>query len=133
MAPLHTSFAVVADPEVVSDDEVATLEAHGVSEPARRWIAQLAGAELDHVSGLDLRLWTPARIREMDEAYGISARIPTAVAIGAAGSHFLLELRHPTAGVYAAGPGALAYEELTLLAPSVDDFFGRGIGPELTW
>lgn len=116
--------------EPVTLEELEQARALGVSEKGLAWIESLADAELMHTSGLDVSLWAPSRLADMNDAYAIRERIPHGVGVGSAGSHFLIEVE----GVlYAAGPGALAMEDMTLLAEDIDDFLGSGRGPELTW
>ncbi len=127
---LDPSFSVLVPAEPVTPAALEQARALGVSEKSLAWIESLASAELMHTSGLDVSLWAPSRLMEMNAAYAIRERIPRGVGVGAAGSHFLVEV---DGALYAAGPGALAMEDMTWLAEHIDEFLGSGRGPELTW
>lgn len=73
-------------------------------------------------------IWSPAEVDQMDRAYGVSAALPQAVAIGTDGGGVLIIVRYGK--VYGVGVGALAEDECWLLANSVGDFLEN---PEPLW
>jgi hypothetical protein len=85
--------------------------------------------EMQHVCGVYLRFWGPSGCVEMDQAYGISKRIPGAVPIGDDGGKAILYMNGKEGfGLYVVGYGALDAEEAVWVAPSLTALLTRAAG-----
>jgi hypothetical protein len=83
----------------------------------------------------ELRLWGPEEAMGMDEAYGVSRRMPGAVPIGSNGGGMLVvHGRGPKgAGLYLVEAGALYFEDSEWIAPDLQALLERGEGAELVF
>lgn len=118
MAPFEIGqrFQVLARGPVPDPDAIADALRLGVSKSYVDVVSDGADLELLHVSGVDVRIWSPDFVVEMNDVCEIQRWLPGCVAVGDAWGLFIVECG---AGLMAFGPGALDPEE------------GRRIGPGL--
>lgn len=80
--------------------------------------AKATELELQHCSGQYIRIWGPIGCMEMDEAYGIRARIADAFPIGDDGGGQVIFYRQGM-GLYRVGFGDLDAEAARRVAPDL--------------
>lgn len=85
---------------------------------------------LKHSGGQYLRIWPPATLLEMDTAHHISRRLPGAIPIGDdGGDQVILYIRGGQGfGLYRVPFGALDYDELHFVAPTLMELLADSIG-----
>ena len=117
---LHRDIRVLTQESGATPSEIATLKSRFPTLPDLLADLMLDATELElSYRGRYLRLYGPRGCIEMDNAYGISDAIPTAITIGDNGGGEAIVLVENT--VYRIGYGALAPDELNYIASSVDE------------
>ena len=86
--------------------------------------------QLQDATGRYFRIWGPSGCIEMDEAYGISQRIPNAISIGDDGGGQVIFYHHGSHGfgVYCVGYGNLDADDAIWIAPTLIDVLSRATG-----
>ena len=79
-----------------------------------------------------VRIWGPARVLEMNEAYEVQKNIPASLAIGddESGSALILMTGSRGFGFYKVGFGDLDVGDASYIASSLEDFLLNAIGVE---
>ena len=121
---LSPYFRVLARGPVPSGDDLLRAAHLGASSYYAEAVRDGADLELEHETGLDVRIWSPEWLVEMNEVHDVRARVD-GIAVGDADGLFLIERAN---GLFAVGPGALDPDELRFVARDLADFFGGTLG-----
>lgn len=119
---LHPSVLVLALKAGASPQDLQALQSRFPELPASfsALFSEATEIELSY-KGKYLRLYGPMRCAEMDDAYGVSEKIPGAVPVGDnGGGEAIIFLPRPDRGVYRVGYGSLALEETIYIARSLE-------------
>ena len=123
MVSPHEAFHVLARGDAPSAHDIRRAVSLGVSESYVEWIQGGADLELEHTSGLDVRIWAPDGLVEMNAAYDVRNQLGGGVAIGDAFGLFLVERQD---GLFAVGAGALDAGELRIVAADLNAMLSAG-------
>lgn len=136
LSTLGRSFTLAAAGPPASEADIEALRA--VAEvPVPSDYVQLVGDVTDAeflVLGIShVRIWGPARAREMNEAYSIQRHLPRSLAVGddEGGRVLILMSGAQGPGLYLVGLGELEAEEARYVAASLSDFLVKEIGVDL--
>jgi hypothetical protein len=129
---LNPMFRVLARGPAATAGQVSEAERHfdPIPSDCRALVGEVTELELQHRSGQYLRIWGPLGSREMDEAYGIRARILDAFPIGDDGGGGVL-FYHDGArgpGPYRVGHGNLSGEDAVRMACDLSSLLGECSG-----
>lgn len=77
-----------------------------------------------------VRIWGPARVLEMNEAYEVQKNIPSSLAVGddEGGSALILMKGGHGFGLYKVGFGDLDVDDASYIAPSLEEFLINAVG-----
>jgi hypothetical protein len=120
---LNPMFRVLASGPAAMADQVMEVELHFGHIPPdyRALFEEVTELELQHHNGQYIRIWGPLGSKEMDQGYGIRARIPDAFPIGDDGGGNVI-FYHEGArgpGLYHVGYGNLSSEDAVWMAPGL--------------
>lgn len=117
-------FRLLARGAVPATDDLLQATRLGTSSYYVEAVQDGADIELEHEAGLDVRIWSPEWVVEMNEIHDVRARVD-GVAVGDADGLFLIEREN---GLFAVGPGALDPDELRFVAPNLGALLGGSLG-----
>lgn len=118
------AFRVLARGTAPTRGSIRAAMALGASEDYLRAVELGADLELEHESGLDVRIWAPSGVLEMNDVYDIPRQVG-GLAIGDADGLFLVE--RPD-GLYAVGAGALEPDSLRFVASDLSELLSGVLG-----
>lgn len=131
---ITTSYKVLAKGPPATQEQIDTAIAHFGSLPQEfiDLTREATEVEIQHRGGQYLRIWGPPGCIEMDEAYGIRKRIPTAIPIGDDGGGRVLFYAYGNQGdgLYQVGYGNLDLSDAIWIAASLVDLLGNAKGIE---
>ncbi|MBS0265692.1 MAG: hypothetical protein JSS02_27415 [Planctomycetes bacterium] len=123
---LHHTIRVLTQASGAMQADILMLRTRFPFLPETVSALMLDATELElSYGGRYLRLYGPHGCMEMDDAYGISNAIPGAIPIGDNGGGEAIVIVNNA--VYRVGYGALAPDELTCVAESIEDLLLRAI------
>jgi hypothetical protein len=129
---IDPSFRALASEPAATAGQVRVAEMHFGPLPRdyQALIQEVTELELEHQDGQYLRIWGPLGCKEMDEGYGIRARIPDAIPIGDDGGGRVLFYQNGPrgAGLYLVGHGNLDGADATWIARDLVALLGEGSG-----
>ena len=115
----------------VTSEEIDSLRAKFTEIPDEYEELSRDASEIElDFDGKYLRIWHPQTSKEMDEGYGISTRLPGAIAIGDdGGGRVLLYFNGKNGpGLYRIGYGDLDPEDAVWVAESLKELLSTGSG-----
>lgn len=135
---LHGDVRADAIEPPASEEDVEQLQAFAAARGLRapvdylEIVREATEAELLIGGRGYLRIWSPAGVLEMNEAYGIQARLPAGLALGddEGGNALVSWQKVEQGGLYLIPFGALDLSEGTYLAPSLRALLVEGVGRE---
>lgn len=122
---IDRSFRVLARGPVPTEDAVLLAVELGASSDHQTLVPGGADIELEHESGLDVRIWSPDGLVEMNEAHQVQTRLGSGLAVGDADGRCLVE--RPD-GIFAVGWGATDPSELRLVTPDLNSMLNGELG-----
>lgn len=130
---LHPRFRVVSSSPPLGKVELRKIDL--TPPPPDEYLELVREAtelEIADDEGGYLRIWTPRGIKEMDEAYGISSRIPEALPIGddGGGRVLIYMVGLQGFGLYLSGFGDLSVDDALWVAPTLRDLLTRAEGAD---
>ncbi|MEO4046195.1 hypothetical protein AAFN46_03775 [Pseudomonas sp. CAU 1711] len=133
--PINAAFKIEAYKPQASTMEIESLlSSAGVTIPDiyLRIVREMTDVEILVNQQKYVRIWGPARVLEMNEAYEVQKNIPTSLAIGddEGGSALILMAGDHGFGLYKVGFGDLDVDDASYIAPSLEEFLINAIGIE---
>jgi len=132
LSSLDKGFKVLASRPAASGTDVSELKRRYPSVPDEyvTLVGEATEIELQHQAGQYLRIWGPDGCIEMDNGYGISKRIASAIPIGDdGGGKVILYMNGKKGfGLYHVGHGDLDAEDAIFAAPNLSALLEQGVG-----
>lgn len=119
------NFRVLARGPMPSEGALRLARQMGASLDYQEIVVDGADVELQHDSGIDIRIWSPAGVVEMNKAHDVRSRLGSGLAVGDADGLCLIERAD---GIFVVGWGAMDPAELQFVAVDLRSMLGGDLG-----
>lgn len=134
--PINEAFKIVAHKSPALSSQIELLLSSvdfAIPEIYLRIVREMTDVEILVNQRKYVRIWGPARLLEMNEAYDVQKNIPASLAIGddEGGSALILMTGNHGFGLYKVGFGDLDAADANYIAPSLEELLINATGIEI--